>query len=186
MKTNIIQGDSLTTLKTIGSESVDCVITSPPYFRLRQYGDSDFELGRENSINEYINNMKSVFLEVYRVMKNEATCFVNISDTYNADKTKITDDKKRRSLGNNNLINKKADKIVKERSLCLIPERFAIAMAEIGFVIRNRIVWVKPDAMPESVKNRFTADTEKSFMTKIPPAIILRHNRKDETIDTTR
>lgn len=188
MKIDILKGNSLTILKTIASESVDCVITSPPYFRLRQYGDDDMELGREKSITNYIENMKSIFAEVYRVMKNEATCFVNISDTYNADKTKITDDKKRRSLGNNNLINKKADKIVKERSLCLIPERFAIAMAELGFVIRNRIIWVKPDAMPESVKNRFTCDNETIFfMTKISTGYYFKTQyEKMKTIDTSQ
>ncbi|MDD4154523.1 MAG: site-specific DNA-methyltransferase [Bacilli bacterium] len=163
MKIDILKGNSLTILKTIGSETIDCVITSPPYFQLRKYGDDDMEFGREKSITDYIANMKLVFSEVYRVMKNDATCFVNISDTYNCNKTKLTDINKKRTQGFNNLINKKVDDIVKERSLCLIPERFAIAMAELDFVIRNRIVWAKPNAMPESVKNRFTCDNELIF-----------------------
>lgn len=188
MKTNIIQGDSLTILKTIGSETVDCVITSPPYFQLRKYGDDDMELGREKSITDYIANMKSVFSEVYRVMKNEATCFVNISDTYNGNKAKLTNQNKKRSQGDNDKICKQSDSTIQERSLCLIPERFVIAMAEIGFVIRNHITWIKPDAMPESVKNRFTADTEQIyFMTKIPTGYYFKtQHEKMKTIDTTR
>lgn len=188
MKVNIIQGDSLTTLKTIESNTVDCVITSPPYFQLRKYGDNDLELGREKNIVNYINSMKLVFAEVYRVMKNEATCFVNISDTYNGNKAKLTNQNKKRSQGDNDKICKQSDSTIQERSLCLIPERFAIAMAEIGFVIRNRIVWVKPNSMPESVKNRFTCDNELIFfMTKISSGYYFKTQyEKMKTIDTNQ
>ncbi len=184
----IIEGNSLEVLKTFESESIDCVITSPPYFQLRKYGDSEDELGREKNIHKYIENMKAVFLEVYRVMKSEATCFVNISDTYNGNKTKLTDLRKKRSQGQNDFIEKQTDETIKERSLCLIPERFAIAMTEIGFVVRNRIAWIKPDAMPESVKNRFTCDNEQIyFMTKISTGYYFKTQyEKMKTIDNSR
>ena len=71
--------DCLNVLKSMESESVDCVITSPPYFQLRNYNSS---LGNENTVEEFINNLIVIFNEVYRVLKNEGSCWVNISDTY--------------------------------------------------------------------------------------------------------
>lgn len=77
----IIQGDARTVLSTMGPESVDCVVTSPPYWSLRDY-DVDGQIGSEPTIQEYINSLCDVFGEIKRVLKKEGTCWVNIGDTY--------------------------------------------------------------------------------------------------------
>ncbi len=94
----------------------------------------DEQLGLESSVDEYIANLCDIFLEVKRVLKKSATCFVNLGDTFGDDK-----------------------------SLCLIPFRFAIEMLDRGWTVRNVIVWKKPNAMPSSVKDRFTVDFEYLF-----------------------
>ncbi len=82
MKTNIIlQGDSLTQLKTLPDESIDCVMTSPPYWALRDYGVEN-QLGLESTFEEYINKLCDIFDEVKRVLKKSGTCWVNLGDTY--------------------------------------------------------------------------------------------------------
>ena len=77
----IIQGDSLEVLKTLPDESIDCAITSPPYWALRDYG-CEGQLGLEPTFQEYIEKLCNIFDEVKRVLKKEGTCWVNIGDTY--------------------------------------------------------------------------------------------------------
>lgn len=81
------------TLKRMDDDSIDCVVTSPPYFNLRLYTDSDKEIGREQTPTEYIDNLVEVFAEVYRVLKPTGTVWVNIGDTYNGNKTGNTNEK---------------------------------------------------------------------------------------------
>lgn len=133
----ILLGDALTILKTLPNESLDCVITSPPYWSLRDYNNPG-QLGIERDFNSYISNLCDIFDEVKRVLKKEGTCFVNMGDTY----------------GNNGLLKK---------SLCQIPSRFAIEMVNRGWILRNEIIWHKPNCMPSSAKDRFTNDFEKVF-----------------------
>ena len=129
----IINGEALSVLKGFADECVDCTVTSPPYWLLRSYGDLDEELGREDTLGEYLQSLLRVFREVYRVLKPTGTCWVNIGDKY------------------------------KDGSLCLIPDRFAIMMKDIGWIPRNEVIWHKPNAVPEAVTNRFTVDHEKLF-----------------------
>ena len=129
----ILQGDALAVLKTFPDESVDCVITSPPYWGLRDYDHID-QLGLESYPLKYIERMCDIFSEVKRVLKMEGTCWVVIGDTYD-----------------------------KQKNLLQIPARFAIAMQERGWKLRNEIIWCKPNAMPSSVKDRFSVDFEKVF-----------------------
>jgi len=128
----LYNGDVLEILKKLPDESVDCVVTSPPYWALRDYKIRG-QLGLESSFDEYLEKLWKIFDEVYRVLKPTGTCWVNLGDT------------------------------MKQKSLCLIPERFAIGMIERGWILRNEIIWHKPNAMPESVKDRFTIDFEKIF-----------------------
>src|SRR3990167_454831 len=154
----IKQGDALEVLKTLPSESVDCVITSPPYFGLRDYG-VDEQLGLEPHFNEYTYKLIAIFDEVKRVLKKEGTCWVNIGDTYSGNKEGKTDAKVSNYLKETTTrIHKKA--VIKEKCLCQIPSRFSIAMTDKGWILRNRIIWHKPNCMPSSVKDRFTSDYE--------------------------
>ena len=142
IKNTIIQGDTLSVLKEFPNESVDMVMTSPPYWNLRDYGE-DKQLGLEYTTKEYIDSLYTIFEESKRVLKNEGTLWINIRDTYS---------KGIKRSG------------VKNKSLSMIPERLAIKMIDNGWILRNTIIWHKPNAMPDSCKNRFTMDYEYLYM----------------------
>lgn len=141
LKNKIITGHALEVLKTLPDYSVNMSITSPPYWGLRDYkttpakwqDDWSGELGAEPDFNQYINHLCDVFDEVKRVLKDDGTCWINISDTYH------------------------------NKNLCLIPFRFAIEMQNRGWTARNVIIWQKPNATPSSAKDRFNADFEYLF-----------------------
>lgn len=173
----ILQGDSLEVLKTLPDESVDCVITSPPYWALRDYGVNG-QLGLEPTFQEYITKLCDIFDEVKRVLKKDGTCWVNLGDTYGgsgkgamgvSDKStlrnhSIGDHEKKRRLAKESWTFKKASKENGVgKCLAQIPSRFAIEMTNRGWILRNEIIWHKPNCMPSSVKDRFTIDFEKVF-----------------------
>lgn len=161
METNkIIQGDCLEVLKTLPNDSVDCVITSPPYWALRDYGVAG-QLGLESSFQEYITKLCNIFDEIKRVLKPTGTCWVNIGDTYGGTgKKSDTNDKYKKGL-----VRDFDRPNGKEKQKCLlqIPARFSIEMINRGWILRNEIIWHKPNAMPSSALDRFTVDFEKVF-----------------------
>ena len=152
MINTILQGDCLEVLKTLESESVDCVITSPPYWALRDYG-VDKQLGLEPTFQEYINRLCDVFDEVKRVLKKSGTCWVNMGDTYGgsgkgaggySDKSTLQgytgEHTKGRQMAKESWNFKKKPKIKGDvsKSLIQIPSRFAIEMTNRrGFKIKN-------------------------------------------------
>jgi len=166
MNNQVIQGDCLEVLKTLPDESVDMVITSPPYWALRDYG-VDGQLGLETTFQEYITKLCDIFDEVKRVLKKEGTCWVNIGDTYNSGGNyRVDSDDKPAKIDHIQRGRVKVD--TKEQGLpnkCLIqiPSRFAIEMTNRGWILRNEIIWHKPNCMPSSVTDRFTVDFEKLF-----------------------
>ena len=142
----IYQGNTLDVLKSFPSESIDMCITSPPYWNMRDYG-VEGQLGLEYTTEEFIDNLYNIFHEVKRVLKNKGGLWINIRDTYS---------KGIKRCG------------VKNKSLCMIPERLIIKLLSDGWILRNDIIWHKPNAMPDSCKNRFTVDYEHLyFLTKI-------------------
>lgn len=159
----IINGNSLEVLKTIPDNSIDCCITSPPYWGLRDYGH-DEQLGSEKHFKDFVINLCNVFDEVKRVLKPTGTCFVNLGDTFSSD-TKETGGPSDKQLSNkgSRYEAKKFDTEIPNKCLCLVPERFAIEMIDRGWTIRNQIIWHKPNQMPSSAKDRFTVDFEKVF-----------------------
>jgi DNA modification methylase len=163
----IIWGDALKTLKRFSDESVDCVVTSPPYWALRDYGVKG-QIGLESSVEEYLEKLLAVFDEIKRVLKPSGTAWINFGDTY-ANSTKGGQRNKPQGNMYDSLTRRatmpklKTDLNIRAKSLCLIPERFAVGMIEQGWVLRNEIIWHKPNAMPQSVKDRFTVDFEKIF-----------------------
>lgn len=172
MKENtIIQGDSLEVLKTLESKSVDCCITSPPYWGLRDYGMGG-QLGLEPNFRDYIKKLCDLFDEVKRVLKKGGTIWVNIGDTYCAgDVEGFIDATDNERFWANSVGRKKgggSDEISR-KSLMQIPSRFAIEMSYRGWILRNEIIWHKPNAQPTSVEDRFNVDFEKVFFfTKSP------------------
>jgi DNA modification methylase len=159
----IINGDCLEVLKTLPDESIDCVVTSPPYWALRDYG-CEGQLGLEPTFQEYIDKLCNIFDEVKRVLKKEGTCWVNIGDTYSSG-TKgsgCPSDKQLPNKGSRYEV-RKLDSELQDKCLCQIPSRFAIEMTNRGWILRNEIIWHKPNCMPSSAEDRFTVDFEKVF-----------------------
>ena len=164
----IYTGNCLEELKKLPNESVDCVVTSPPYWALRDYG-VEGQLGLEPTFQEYINKLCDIFDEVKRVLKKEGTCWVNVGDTYGTQggQNRKTD-KDYSKYDSIKLKNREIGSVLlKEpnmhKNLCNIPARFSIEMQNRGWILRNEIIWHKPNCMPSSAKDRFTVDFEKVF-----------------------
>jgi len=166
----VVCGDCLGVLKTLPNESVDMVMTSPPYWALRDYG-VEGQLGLEPTFQEYINKLCDIFDEVRRVLKKEGTCWVNLGDTYASGikgqggsgcNLGPTGSQTQLSNAGSRFSHKvKTDTV--DKCLLQIPSRFAIEMCNRGWILRNEIIWHKPNCMPSSVKDRFTVDFEKIF-----------------------
>lgn len=173
METNVIfNEDCLIGLQKLPDNSVDCCISSPPYWGLRDYG-VDGQIGNENEFTDFINKLAEIYKEVYRVLKPEGTCYVNLGDTYggsgsgttkNADTSEyVKNSKQVYVLPNGTAKSSKFRGTTLNKSLLMIPERFAIQMISNGWILRNQIIWHKPNQMPSSATDRFTVDFEKIF-----------------------
>ena len=133
MKRNTIHtGDATETLQELPSESVNMVMTSPPYWNLRDYG-VDGQLGREETAGAFVQNLADVFDEVKRVLRPDGSLWLNLGDTYD------------------------------DKDLQQIPARVALELQNRGWILRNRVTWTKPNAMPQSVKDRLNDTTEAVF-----------------------
>lgn len=163
----IIQGDCLEVLKTMETESVNCIVTSPPYWGLRDYGVNG-QLGLEPRFQDYIEKLLIIFDECKRVLKNEGTLWVNLGDTYAGTMPKTIEDFGRtariaNNIGENYCLHGTKNQTVKDKSLIGIPDRFKVAMIDNGWICRNDIIWHKKNAMPSSATDRFTVDYERLF-----------------------
>lgn len=176
----LLVGDVKAKLKELPDESVNCVVTSPPYWGLRDYGN-DGQIGLEKTPQEYISSMTEVFREVRRVLRSDGTLWLNIGDSYKpAGKgstkagfneryfgKKFESDKQ--SAEENHLDRSAFKADVKEKELVGIPWRLAFALSDDGWYLRQDIIWAKPNVMPESVRDRCTKSHEYLFlMTKSP------------------
>ena len=168
----IITGDSLTVLRTIPDESVNCCVTSPPYFGLRDYGVKG-QLGLESTPEAYVHKLVEVFREVHRVLRKDGTLWLNLGDSYASpgkDRTeKQATAKSTLRGGSRNQISilKQQNKItagLKPKDLIGIPWRVAFALQADGWYLRQDIIWAKPNPTPESVTDRCTKSHEYIFM----------------------
>lgn len=177
MQTNIIHNENcLTGLKNLPDGSIDCCVTSPPYFGLRDYGTTD-QIGLEETPELFIDALVQVFSEVRRVLKPEGTLWLNLGDSYagsgkgnNPDgtphKSKFAS-KNGTSLGTVVGINKpnKASGFgLKQKDLIGIPWMAAFTLRSSGWYLRQDIIWHKPNPMPESVTDRCTKSHEYIFL----------------------
>lgn len=162
-KNKIILSDALEGLKTLPDNSIDCCVTSPPYFGLRDYGVVG-QLGLEASPEIYIEKMVEVFSEVKRVLKKDGTLWLNIGDSY-AGSGKGGQSKEKRSENWQPLYGKyfRSDKI-KPKDLIGIPFILVLALRDYGWYWRDTIIWHKPNPMPESVNDRCTKSHEYIFL----------------------
>ncbi len=167
MTVQILQGDCLEIMRGLPADSIDCCVTSPPYWQLRDYG-VDGQIGLEPDLEEYLEKILTVCREIYRLMKPAGTLWLNIGDTYaNVGKWGgNTGGLHRKPLhGNKGLGRAKRDYgALKPKDLCLIPHRLVIALQAEGWWVRSEIVWAKPNPMPESVTDRPAASHEKIWL----------------------
>ena len=166
----ILIGNVRDRLQELPAGSVQCCVTSPPYWGLRDYG-VEGQLGLEKTPQEYIQNMVEVFQEVRRVLRDDGTLWLNIGDSYagsgkgrmgNGEPHPATmTGKQGTSQGSwEGTIPDVETPGLKPKDLCLIPERLAIALQDDGWWIRSRIAWCKKSSMPESVTDRPTSAWE--------------------------
>ncbi len=164
MRDTIIQGDTLTVLKTLPANLVDCVVTSSPYWGLRDYGVPG-QLGLESTIGEYISNMTAVFEEVWRVLKDTGTLWLNMGDGYVNHSMPGGGDP---TIGKRNIGDSKYQPTIvdglKPKDLIGQPWRLAFALQAAGWYLRSDIIWHKPNPMPESVTDRPTKSHEYIFL----------------------
>lgn len=158
----ILEGDSLHALRILPSASVQCVVTSPPYWGLRDYG-IDGQIGLEPTLPQFINQLVSIFREVKRVLRDDGTLWLNIGDGYTSgNRGYRAVDKKNPARAMS--IRPDTPEGLKPKDLQGIPWRLAFALQDDGWYLRSDIVWHKPNAMPESVKDRPTRAHEYLFM----------------------
>jgi len=129
----ILIGDAGKRLRELPAESVDCVITSPPYFAQRDYG-VDGQLGAEASVQHWVRELVGVLAEVRRVLKPSGSVWLNVGDGYA----------------------RTPHEGAQRKSLLLGPQRLAVALAEDGWLVRNHVIWAKRNPMPSSVRDRLT------------------------------
>lgn len=172
----VYNGDALSVLKQLDSESVQCCITSPPYFNLRDYG-VDGQIGLEDTPEEFIAKLAEVFHEVKRVLKPDGTLWVNIADSYAGSgkgrnavgRHSDADNKNTKQSSHKGSVMGRLKKTVtsedaKPKDLLGIPWMLAFALRADGWYLRSDIIWEKPNAMPESVKDRPTRSHEYIFL----------------------
>ena len=159
----ILLGDVLEKLEEIPKESIDTIISSPPYWGLRDYG-VEGQWGLEKDFLEYLEIMQKFMNQCKRVLKNTGTCFINLGDTYsggyNHSDWKGTDNEKKIKKGTFKAQYKNQ---IAAKSRYGIPERFYADCIDNGWIARNNIVWYKSNAMPQSVKDRLTNKYEPVF-----------------------
>ena len=139
----IITGNAIEVLKELPDCTTDCCITSPPYLGLRDYGVNG-QIGLEKSVEAYINRLTDIFREVRRVLKNDGTLWLNIGDSYVSSNSEYSNCKRKDLIG--------------------VPWLLAFALRNDGWYLRQDIIWEKPNAMPESVKDRCTKSHEYIFL----------------------
>ena len=156
----VINADCLAWMRRQQSETIDCCVTSPPYWGQRQYGSGDGEHGQEESDEEYIATQTAVFRELRRLLKPTGTFWLNIGDTYFARKTanrnNATDGMGGHGVrgGGEFEYQQRTSTILKDRCLAGMPWRLAISLIEDGWILRSDIIWHKTNPMPDPNQGR--------------------------------
>lgn len=158
-------GDALDVATTLETGSVDCIVTSPPYFGLRDYGEPG-QYGLEASPAEYVETMRALFSELRRVLADDGTLWLNLGDGYARGFGGGTPGPKSASNAGSHegRTSRRVPKGRNPKDLLGIPWRTAFALQDDGWVLRNAIVWHKPNAMPESVVDTFSTKHEQLFL----------------------
>ncbi|RWB67612.1 site-specific DNA-methyltransferase [Mesorhizobium sp.] len=171
MSIRILEGDCRAVLAGLPDCSVNCCVTSPPYFGLRDYG-VDGQIGLEANPEAFVAEMVDVFRDVHRVLRDDGTLWLNLGDSY-ANDTKwggrTSGKHVKANHGDTGIGRRRQNTGLKSKDLIGIPWRVAFALQEDGWYLRQDIIWSKPNPMPESVTDRCTKAHEYIFLlTKSP------------------
>jgi site-specific DNA-methyltransferase (cytosine-N4-specific) len=165
-------GDALAVARELPAGAADCIVTSPPYFGLRDYG-TEGQYGLESSPAEYVETMRALFAELRRVLADDGTLWLNLGDSYSGSwgAQGKTPQGYQRNLIEQGAYNGSAARtgsirpgMPPAKSLMGVPWRVAFALQDDGWILRNAIIWHKPNAMPESVTDRLSGRYEHVFM----------------------
>jgi len=169
----VICGDAIETMRTFPDASIDCIITSPPYWQLRDYGWKG-QWGLERTYKEYLAHLWAFMDEAWRILKPQGTVWINLGDTYfgsgngSGRHDKLMDYQSITKGATKNVVptvaNTATENKLKAKCQVLIPHRFAVGCIERGWIVRNDIIWAKPNSLPESTKDRFAKKHEHIFL----------------------
>lgn len=155
-------GDAYSVLKKLPSQLCRVAVTSPPYWGLRDYEDPN-QIGSEEKVEDYIDRLVQIFRELKRVLSNDGTFWLNIGDTYTSGgRTWRAPDKKNRARAMS--YRAPTPEGLKPKELVGVPWRVAMALQADGWFLRSDIIWYKPNALPESVKDRPSRSHEYLFL----------------------
>ena len=170
----IIQGDCIKGMATLPEGCINTCITSPPYFGLRDYGGGDDEIGKEPTVDEFVQKMVEVFRGVHRILRDDGTLWLNLGDSYMS--ATCVPPPQTVANGNNRGMptdfipaNRQKQNGLKQKDLIGIPWRVAFALQADGWYLRQDIIWHKPNPMPESVEDRCTKAHEYIFLMSKKP-----------------
>lgn len=170
----LFHGDALQVAESLPSASVQTIVTSPPYFGLRDYG-ADGQMGAESSVHEYVAAMCGLFRELRRVLADDGTLWLNLGDSYSAGVSGTGGYSSKSTLSGytsentkhrqaNEQPKRRIERAVPAKNLLGVPWRVAFALQEDGWILRSDIIWAKPNPMPESVTDRPTKAHEYVFL----------------------
>ncbi len=183
MTISILQGDCLSVLRGLPEQSVHCCVTSPPYWGLRDYG-APGQIGREETPEAYVETLMTVFREVRRVLRDDATLWLNLGDSYMGSGKGYGDHGSpgKQNSNKGTLENRQVKPpglarhtTIKPKDLVGIPWMVAFALRADGWYLRSEIIWHKPNAMPESVDDRPTTAHERIFLLSKKPKYYYDH-----------
>lgn len=177
----VLIGDCIEQMKTLSNQSVNCCVTSPPYFGLRDYGNNG-QIGLEPTPDQFVAKLVEVFREVHRVLRDDGTVWLNLGDSY-ANKGCNSQSVggftgERIRAGKKGIMDSRPREIppgLKAKDLIGIPWRVAFALQQDGWYLRQDIIWHKPNPMPESVKDRCTKAHEYIFLLSKSPRYYFDH-----------
>lgn len=156
----VMLGDAMEVLRTLEPESVQTCVTSQPYYNLRDYG-TEGQIGMEDTPAEFVDKLVAVFRDVRRILRPDGTLWINIGDSYATRSSRQPPTNTRNSSGHTE---KRTPTGYKYKDLIGVPWMLAFALRSDGWYLRQDIIWSKPNAMPESVKDRCTKSHEYIFM----------------------
>jgi site-specific DNA-methyltransferase (cytosine-N4-specific) len=161
-RSTVFEGDALAVLRRLPSKSVRCVVTSPPYWGLRDYG-IPHQIGLEPTLPQFLNCLVAIFSEIKRVLKDDGVVWLSIGDSYTSgNRTWRAPDKRNSARAMNS--RPRTPEGLKRKDIVGVPWKLAFALQQDGWYLRSDVIWDKPNAMPESVKDRPSRSHEYLFM----------------------